>query len=57
MLPTFTGFSHRVNQSGKAKKASPAPFPFVLLNFEAQARCNPLPHRLTTGLDAVARID
>jgi hypothetical protein len=57
MLPTFTGFSHGVNQSGEAKKASPALFPFVLLNFEAQAKCNQLQHRLTTDLDAVARMD
>jgi hypothetical protein len=42
MLPTFTGFSHGVNQSSDAKKASllPALFPFVLLNFEAQAKCD-----------------
>jgi hypothetical protein len=41
MLPTFTGFSHGVNQSSETKKASllPALFPLVLLNFEAQAKC------------------
>jgi hypothetical protein len=59
MLPTFTGFSHGVNESSEAKKASilPAVFSFVLLNFEAQAKCNQLQHRLTTDLDAVARMD
>ena len=42
MLPTFTGFSHGVNQGSERKKASllPALFPLVLLNFEAQAKCN-----------------
>jgi hypothetical protein len=42
MLLTFTGFSHGVNQSSERKKASllPALFPLVLLNFEAQAKCN-----------------
>jgi hypothetical protein len=45
MLPTFTGFSHGLNQSAEAKKASPALFPFVLLNFEAKAKCNQLQRR------------
>jgi len=59
MLPTFTGFSHGVNQSSEGKKASllPALFPFVLLNFEAQANCNQLQRRLTTDLDAAPRMD
>src|SRR5262249_18230156 len=55
MLPTFTGFSHGVNQSAEAKKASPALFPFVLLNFEAQAKCNQLHHRLTTAIGVTTR--
>jgi hypothetical protein len=56
MLPTFTGFSHGVNQSSEAKKASllPALFPFAL---RGTSQMQPVAHRLTTDLDAVARMD